>query len=412
MNVTSRRARRSLLGFLAASPLLALGGFRSAPARATEPESVMSSKILEALSQGELPIESPQDAINVFDFEAAARERMSPAHYGYLATGSDNDATVRANRKGFNRFKLRPRRLTGVDAVDTATELFGVSWKAPIALSPVGNERAFHPEGAVAVGRAAREKDALQVLSIGANFALADVHAARGGPVWFQLYPLDDWSQTHAVVKRAEAAGCPVLVLTVDMEAGHNRETMERFKRRDGGDCSACHRPGRTREDKYPNIAGISAASDATPLLWNWEFVDRLKASTAMKLVIKGIVTHEDAALCVEHGVDGIIVSNHGGRAENSGRSTIECLPEVAEAVGGKIPLLIDSGFRRGTDIYKALALGADAICIGRPYLWGLASFGQQGVEAVLEILQRELQLVMRQCGAPSLGAIDRSSVI
>lgn len=373
----------------------------------------MYSEILEALSQGELPIDSPQEAINVFDFEAAARERLSPAHYGYLATGTDNDATVRANRGGFDRFRLRPRRLTGVDSVDTSIELFGVKWKKPIALSPVGNERAFHPEGAIAVARAAREKETLQVLSIGANFAIADVHAARGGPVWFQLYPLDDWSKTRAVVQSAEAAGCPVLALTVDMEAGHNRETLERFKRLDDGDCNVCHRAERTWGNKYPIVAGITAENSVpVPAVLNWAFVDRLKASTAMKLVIKGIVTREDAALCVEHGVDGIIVSNHGGRAENSGRSTIECLPEVVEAVGGKIPVLIDSGFRRGTDIYKALALGADAVCIGRPYLWGLASFGQPGVEAVLEILRRELELVMRQCGAASLDAIDPDSVI
>lgn len=413
VNESSRRARRKLIGFLAASPVLALGGLPAALARAIEPRSALYPELLAALSRGETPIASPEAAINVFDFDVAARARLSPAHYGYLATGTDNDATVLANRQGFDQIQLRARRLTGIEDADCSLELFGTRWNLPVALSPVGNERAFHAQGAIAAARAAREQDTLQILAAGSNFALADVHAARGAPVWFQLYPADGWPYTQAVVKRAEDAGCPVLVLTVDLAAGHNRESLERFRRLDDGDCSACHLPRQPRAGKYPNVAGIAVARDAPPLIsMNWELVDRLRQSTTMKLVIKGIVTREDAALCIEHGVAGIIVSNHGGRAENSGRSTIECLPEVVEAVGGRIPVLIDGGFRRGTDIFKALALGARAVCVGRPWLWGLAAFGEPGVGAVLGILRRELELVMRQCGAATLKEIDRRFVI
>jgi isopentenyl diphosphate isomerase/L-lactate dehydrogenase-like FMN-dependent dehydrogenase len=202
-------------------------------------------------------------------------------------------------------------------------------------------------------------------------------------------------------------------VLTVDLAAGHNRETTRRFRQLDNSDCMACHDNDRRGRDKYPTLANIDIEPDTTsPVRLDWNFVDQLKDVTRMKLVIKGVVTREDAALCLEHGVDGIVVSNHGGRAENSGRSTIESLPEVVAAVDGRIPVLIDSGFRRGTDIFKALALGADAVCIGRPYIWGLASFGQPGVEAILDILRRELELVMRQCGTAAVSEIDESFLV
>jgi len=218
-------------------------------------------------------------------------------------------------------------------------------------------------------------------------------------------------------VKRVEAAGCPVLVLTVDLQGGSNRETVRRFERLDTAACTPCHtrdggfaasvarKPMFDRLD-LSNVRSVNAA-DMT-----WDYVQRLKSVTAMKVVVKGIVTGEDAAMAVRNGADGLIVSNHGGRAEESVRSAIECLPEVVEAVAGRIPVLVDSGFRRGTDIFKALALGAAAICIGRPYCWGLAAFGQAGVEAVLDVLRRELQIVMRQAGTTTIGQITRAHVI
>jgi isopentenyl diphosphate isomerase/L-lactate dehydrogenase-like FMN-dependent dehydrogenase len=250
-----------------------------------------------------------------------------------------------------------------------------------------------------------------------------DVTAARGEPIWYQLYPTDQWPVGRALIKRAETAGCPVLVLTIDLQGGSNRETQARGQRRDARECSACHPAGPLGSSlnnvnamvvRKPMFTGVdvSQVRSAQPLDMNWDFVKRLRDTTSMKIVLKGIVTSEDAALAAEHGMDGIIVSNHGGRAEESGRATIESLTEVVAGAAGRIPVLVDGGFRRGTDIFKALALGARAVCIGRPYVWGLAAFGQPGVEAVLDILRRELTTIMRQTGTVKLSEISRQAVV
>jgi isopentenyl diphosphate isomerase/L-lactate dehydrogenase-like FMN-dependent dehydrogenase len=409
--------RRRFLRFLAAGPLLtaapatmfieALKGSTREAAGAQASEQAPSSK--------PVPITAPEHAINVFDLEAAAREKLPPAHWGYLATGVDDDATLQANRSGFSRFQIRPRRLVDVSAVDTSTELFGVKWKSPIVLAPAGSQRAFHPDGEIATARAAGTRGHLQILSTGTTVSVEEVTAARRGPVWFQLYPTSSWTIAQALVRRAEATGSPVLVLTVDLPVGRNTETERRIRQTDTRPCANCHQAGISgflrRKPMFDGLDLAGIQSIMAPGL-TWETVRRLKDSTRMKLVLKGIVTREDAALCVQHAVDGIIVSNHGGRAEESGRGTIECLAEVVDAVHGRIPVLIDGGFRRGTDIFKALALGARAICIGRPYLWGLAAFGQAGVERVLDILRWEFELIMKQAGATSLGKLNRSFVV
>jgi 4-hydroxymandelate oxidase len=399
--------RRRFLTCLASSPLLASGvpewlvGFAEAADVRDDPATRGA-------------ISAPGEALNVFDFEPAARQKLPPAHFGYLATGVDDDATLRANRAGFSKFPIRSRRLVDVSKVDISTELFGTTWKTPIVLAPMGAQKAFHPEGEVASARAAGARGHLMILSTGTTASLAEVTSARGGPIWYQLYPTNTWRITQALVKRAEAAGCPVLVLTVDLLFERNTETQSRFARADTRQCSSCHQPGwqgylrRKAMFEGLDLTGVSLFSPGL----TWEFVRRLKDITKMKLVLKGLETREDAELALRHGVDGIIVSNHGGRAQESGRATIECLPEVIDAVQGKIPVLIDGGFRRGTDIFKALALGAKAVCIGRPYGWGLAAFGQPGVEKVLEILTRELELMMRHAGATSLSKLDRSFIV
>ena len=407
--------RRAFLKFLAGSPLLALcdptGSLDALIGTGSQKPTGWSA---DEPSTQKL-ITSPDQALNVFDLEAAARQVVPIAHWGYMATGVDDDVTLRANRTAFSRFQIRPRRLIDVTRIDTSTDVFGVKWKTPIIISPVGSQRAFHREGEIATAKAAASRGHLQILSTVSTTSVEDVTAARGAPVWYQLYPTAKWEVTQALVKRAEAAGSPVLVLTVDLPAGRNTETLERFKRVDTRTCTDCHQPGiKGRLKRKPMFEGI----DVTGLIdyyapnLTWDFVRRLKDSTKMKLVLKGIVTREDAALCVEHGVDGIIVSNHGGRAEESGRSTIESLSEVIEAVGGRIPVLIDGGFRRGTDIFKALALGAKAVGVGRPYIWGLSAFGQPGVEKVLDILRLEFDLIMRQAGVTSIDQIKRAYVV
>ena len=292
----------------------------------------------------------------------------------------------------------------------------GTRWNSPIALAPTGNQKAFDSHGEAAVARAARETSSLQILSTVTTTSVEEVTRERGGPVWFQLYASEDWSITQALLKRAERAGCPVVAMTVDVQGGSNREMLKRFSRIDKRDCTLCHDRStpQSRRRRKPMFDGLdlSKRSSGSSRGLTWDFARRVQDATSMKLFIKGIVTREDAEICVENGLDGIIVSNHGGRAEASGRSTIESLPEIVKAVQGRIPVIIDSGFRRGTDVFKALALGADAVAIGRPYLWGLASFGQEGVRAVLDLLRAELMMVMRQAGATSIDKISSSHIL
>jgi isopentenyl diphosphate isomerase/L-lactate dehydrogenase-like FMN-dependent dehydrogenase len=360
-------------------------------------------------------IASAKDALNVFDFEAVARKNLPPAHWGYMASGSDDDATIAANREGFTRYQLRMRRLVDVSRLDTSVQLFGAKLDNPIVLCPVGGQRMFHRDGEIAVARAARSKKHLQVLSTVGTASIEEVSAERGEPVWFQLYQRNDWGLTRQMLKRAEAAGCPALVFTIDLLGGRNPETYQRSLRRDTRQCGACHDPAPLVDNRRrPMLADLIAPATPSPEVGTptWDYVKRLKDATGMKLLLKGIVTREDAELAIKHGVDGLFVSNHGGRAENSLRSTIECVPEVVAGVAGRVPVIVDSGFRRGTDIFKALALGATAVGVGRPYVWGLSAFGQEGVEAVLDILQRELQLVMRQAGTTTIKQITRAHVV
>jgi isopentenyl diphosphate isomerase/L-lactate dehydrogenase-like FMN-dependent dehydrogenase len=362
-------------------------------------------------------IGNPRDALSVFEFEPVAKKALPPAHYGYLASGVDDDLTLRANREAFAHIQIRPRRLVDVSKVDLAIELFGTRWETPIVLAPVGSQMAFHPEGEIAVARAAKAKGHLQILSTMTTASVEEVTAARGAPIWYQLYPTAKWAVTERLVRRADAAGCPVLVLTVDLPVISNRETASELARLDDRECGACHELEAStyfRVDRKPMFDGLdtSGLRDLDAPALTWDFIARLRSITNMKIVLKGIVTREDAKLAVDEGVDGILVSNHGGRAEESVRGTIESLPEVIEAVAGRIPVLIDSGFRRGTDIFKALALGANAVAVGRPYLWGLAAFGQPGVEAVLDILRKELALAMRLAGVTSIAGITRDFVI
>jgi isopentenyl diphosphate isomerase/L-lactate dehydrogenase-like FMN-dependent dehydrogenase len=393
--------RRAFLKFLAASPLLG-----------ALPAGVPG--FAQALGQGgDFVISSPADALNVFEFEAAARKVLPPAHWGSMASGVDNDESLQANLQGYSHYQVRARRLVDVSRIDMSTTLFGTTWETPILMSPVGSCNVLNPGGEVAVAKAAQSKKTLQIVSTQASYPIEDITSARGGPVWFQLYTTNKWEATEHMLKRAQAAGCPVVAITVDTPAGRNTETQSRFRRLDTRDCASCHTGNNGGSPPKPMFSGIdmTGVGLTSPSL-TWDFVKRVKDTTTMKVVLKGIETREDAQLCVEHGVDGIIVSNHGGRAHSSGRATIDCLPEVVQAVGGRIPVIVDGGVRRGTDVYKALALGASAVGIGRPYLWGLASFGQPGVERVLDILRRELNLIMGQCGTPRLKDIGAASIV
>jgi 4-hydroxymandelate oxidase len=385
--------RRRLLRYLATSPL---------------------ALPLAAALRAEDAITSVKDALNLFDFEEAARRALPPAHWGYLATGVNDDRTVRANREAFDRVQIRARHLVDVSRVDTATEVFGQSLTAPLFLCPVSSMRAFHPEGELAVARAAKTERTVLGLSTNTTTRIEEVIGARGEPVWFQLYPSTDAQVMRALVKHAEAAGCRVLLLTVDMPLGPNRETQFRLARKDTRPCVACHDgtfAGYLSRKRMFDGLDLAKVEDNIELAMDWDYVKRLRDLTSMKVVLKGVVTREDAALAVEHGVDAVYVSNHGGRSEESGRGALDSLPEVAQAVAGRIPVLVDSGFRRGTDVFKALALGATAVGIGRPYVWGLAAFGEDGVAAVIRMLKAELVMAMQSCGTPRLRGVDKDKV-
>lgn len=409
-------SRRRFLRYLMLSPAMASPALLMHPGWNAFGIAMHRSKTLAVVETPAAIVEitSADQALDVMDFEPIARKVLPPAHFAYLATGVDGDATAGINHEAFSHLEIRSRRLVDVSKLDTAVKLFGTTWETPIFLCPVSSLKAFNPEGEVAAAKAARSQRHLQILSTVSSASVENVTTARGAPVWQQLYPTNDWEVTHAIIKRAESAGCPVLVFTVDLHNNSNRETLARGRQTDSRDCSTCHEKGFAGYlHQYPmfdglNIAKVTGLDDAS---LTWDFVKRLKDTTKMKLIVKGIVTHEDAQLALEHGVDGIIVSNHGGRAEESLRSTIECLPEVVFAVKGKIPVLIDGGIRRGTDVFKALALGATAVGIGRPYAWGLAAFGQPGVEAVLAIIRRELEIIMRQAGTPSIASITKAFV-
>jgi isopentenyl diphosphate isomerase/L-lactate dehydrogenase-like FMN-dependent dehydrogenase len=393
-------SRRWFLQFLAASPFI-VGGDAPAWAQGSAVERETVSLI-----------DDPAQALNVFEFEAVARKNLPPAHFGYMATGIDDEATLRANREAFQRFHLRPRRLVDVSHVDIRCAILGAPYDSPIVIAPTGSNRAFHPDGELAVAKAAKAGNHLQILSTVATTGIEEAMAARGAPIWFQLYPTERWPIGEALAKRAEKAGCPVIVLTLDLLGPQKWESYIRLRRTDARPCAGCHASGSYLSRK-PNFAGIDLGGLSSPAAPNltWNIVKRLRDTVSTKLVLKGILAPEDANIAAENGIDGLIVSNHGARADDGAGATIEVLPEIIAAVGGRMPVLVDSGFRRGTDIVKALAMGAKAVCIGRPYLWGLGAFGQPGVERVLDILRAETRAALQQVGAPTLGHLGPAMV-
>ena len=398
--------RRRFLQYLAASPLMAAGS-ASALAETLLPKTMMPDPLMWGPRQSDHLIKSPKEAINVFDLEPVCRQNVPPAHFGYMASGIDDEVTLRANREGFLKFQFRPRRLVDVSKVDMSVDILGVRYPSPIVVAPIGGQKSFHAEGEVATARAAKAGNHLQILSTATSTGPEEVTEARGAPLWYQLYATNKWEVAKAFVMRAEKAGCLAVAVTVDRSGGRNQETLARLRPSDTRDCSGCHDRSsfqanlRTRA-MYQGV-DISGLTHTQSSNMTWDFFKRLRDTTKMKILAKGILAWEDAVLAVDAGLDGIIVSNHGARSEDSGRSTIDALPEIVEAVKGRIPILVDSGFRRGSDVVKALCMGATAVCVGRPYIWGLGAFGQAGVERALDLLRIETYAMMQQVGAPSV---------
>ncbi|HVS55950.1 MAG TPA: alpha-hydroxy acid oxidase, partial [Casimicrobiaceae bacterium] len=334
-------ARRNFLQFLAASPLVATPAVASSIAAlfASSPSKVLAQSydVLRGSRRALGPdgiITAPGDALDVFEFEPAAKKALlnqgAPAHWGYLESGVDGDVTRDANHTAYARYDIRVRRLIDARKIDTSVKIFGATWGSPLFLCPVSSLGAYNPEAGVAVARAAGKRKHQMVLSTVDNASIDDVNKAHGSPAWFMLYPTDDWNVTQALVKRAEAAGSPAIVLTVDRQGGRNTEDLFRERRQDERPCVACHKPGAFANEvvRKANFSGIDV-SKVTNLYgtgMTWEFVDRLRATVKGKLVLKGIMTGGDAKEALRHGVDGLIVSNHGGRAEESGQATIGVL--------------------------------------------------------------------------------------
>jgi 4-hydroxymandelate oxidase len=347
--------------------------------------------------------------LNVLEFEALARERMDPAAFDYYAGGADDERTLARNRSAFAALAIRPRILVNVQQIDTGTSIFGQRLPYPIGLAPTAFNKLGHADGEAAVARAAGAAGALMCCSTVASTTLEDVAAAATGPIWFQLYVYRDREVTRDLVRRAEAAGYSALTLTVDTPrlGRRERDLRNRFALPPGVEISNLQQYHTADLAKWGHTASFREyVHQLLDSSLTWEAIDWLCSITRLPVVIKGVLAADDADLAIRHGANGLIVSNHGGRQLDGAIATIEALGDVIDRVAGRVPVLVDGGVRRGTDIFKALALGAAATLIGRPYLWGLAAAGQAGVARVLELLHTELELAMALAGCPSIAAI------
>jgi isopentenyl diphosphate isomerase/L-lactate dehydrogenase-like FMN-dependent dehydrogenase len=338
---------------------------------------------------------------DVFDFEAAAYERLDRATYNYTARGGGSEFTTRRNREAFDWVELVPRAIGEIGIPQTGTEILGAKLHYPVMLSPSAAHAVLHPDKEAATyAGCTKASETAMILSHVSSMSFAELAKSDGGPLWFQLYPRRELEQNREPVESAQNAGAGAIVVTIDQQASfydravHDRTLSLRPRRpprRDGND------------GRYRFSSGR--------MWYEWSLFENLRTMVKVPMLAKGILTREDALLAIEHGLDGIVVSNHGGRTLDYTPSSLEVLPEIVEAVGGRIPVLIDSGFRRGSDILKALALGASAVCLGRVPRWGLGSFGAPGVTRILEIVQEELLEAMTRCGVATLASVDSSLV-
>jgi 4-hydroxymandelate oxidase len=349
------------------------------------------------------------------DFEAAAGRRLPPDVWDYIRGGSGEEQTLAANRVAFARLPLRPRFLVDVESCELTTTLLGASLSAPIGVAPTAFHRLVHPDGEVATARGAGEAGQLMVVSILASRSLKDIAAAASGPLWLQLYWLRRRDLLAEVVRQGEALGYRALVLTVDTPRVGRRLRDRRNGFAVPPDITAVNLDDGMMATTHDAHAGTSAlerhAREQFDPTLTWADLAWLRGLTGLPILLKGVLTAGDARLAVEHGVAGIVVSNHGGRQLDGVPAAIDALPEVVAAVGGSCPVLLDGGVRTGTDVLKALALGASAVLVGRPVLWGLACGGATGVRDVLSVLAAELENAMALSGRPRLADVDASLV-
>lgn len=335
------------------------------------------------------------EIINLFDFEKLAEGKMTKMAYEYVASGAADEFTVRWNRQALDTIKLNPTVLTDVSRLDTGVSLFGHNLPYPILVAPTAFHRIMHPEGELATARGASAASTIYVVSSFTTTPIEEIAKVATQPLWFQLYVRDDRAFTKDVVQKAEAQGCSALCVTVDtpVSGARNRQRRAKFKLPD--DVNAPYM--------------VSLGAQKTPL--TWKDIEWLKSFAKIPVLVKGILNPDDAEKAIQTGVSGIIVSNHSGRNLDTVPATIEALPRIVEKVNKRVPLLMDGGIRRGTDVLKAIALGANAVLVGKPICFGLACGGAEGVTKVLEILRNEFELAMALSGKATIAEIDQSVI-
>ncbi|GAB2782229.1 alpha-hydroxy acid oxidase [Streptomyces chlorus] len=350
------------------------------------------------------------------EYESRARELLPGPVWDFLAGGSGTESAVSAGRAALDRVRLRPRVLVDVSACDTRCSLLGAPLAAPVGIAPMAYHRLVHPEGEVATARAAGDTGALFTVSMFASRTLEDIAAAATGPLWLQLYWLRRREQLTGLIRRAEDAGYRALVLTVDAPRVAHRPRDARNGFAVPAGIRAVNVDASVMSASHGGTAGESAVARHSREQFDpsitWADLAWIRERTALPLVLKGILTGEDALLAVEHGVDGIVVSNHGGRQLDCAIPAADALPEIAEAVADRCRIILDGSIRHGTDIAKALCLGAHAVFVGRPALWGLAHSGSEGVSAVLRGLSNEFDEAMALMGAVRVEDFDRSGIV
>ncbi len=352
------------------------------------------------------------EPVNVADFQELAKAALPPATYDYITSGSTDEVTLRDNVAAFQRLRLLPPLLTGVAEVDTATTVLKQPIALPILLAPVAGQNLYHPQGALASARAAASAKTIMGVSSSAGHSVEEIAAASSGPKWFQLYMPKDRMVARRLVERAERSGFKAIVLTVDLGERKDADKRNRFTLPEPALRKHLRDIGFDLSERMTYEQLLAFNDQAWDLTLSWNAFDWLRSITKLPLLVKGVLRADDAKKAVAIGLDGIVVSNHGGRRLDGVPASIDQLPQIVAAVNGRAEVLLDSGIRRGTDVLKALALGAKAVLIGRPYAWALAADGEAGVSKILELLREELVSAMLASGCPNVGSIDRSLVV
>jgi isopentenyl diphosphate isomerase/L-lactate dehydrogenase-like FMN-dependent dehydrogenase len=415
-SLTRRKALASFAAFVAGSPLLHAQ---------LDPHGVLA---------GHRRIPGLDEMETVFDFEPLFNANIPLATTDYTYHGDGSEFTLRRNRQAFDWVDIVAGKGVDAKAVDLSTTILGQQMKYPLFISPNSNQVPLHPDGEAGTHRgAAAASNTLMMISNVASLPVEKIVPAAASPCWFQFYPREDLDQSLEVIDHAQSNGCPAVIVTVDQTASYFERDLH--DRNLGG---AVRGPARGRagtpaadpeagpagagrgaaggraggRDRGSTVTGLARYHLGVSRMWqSWDYLDAIHKFIKGPMIVKGILTPEDAELCVQHGADAIIVSNHGGRSMDYGPSTLEVLPEIAATVRGRIPVLVDSGFRRGSDVFKALALGANAVGIGRANRFGLGAFGAPGVQRVLEIMQRELVMTAAMAGRSTLASIDKTAV-